>query len=100
MMIRLLELRPYIQVATRALFVDSRSLTGDQVMSAIRMNFMTGRARDLVLHVTALQASDVRGLVEVATEADLVGGDGSEVSRIPDIRRGSRFYMFLSGTVA
>lgn len=88
-MIRLLELRPHIQVATRALLVDRGSLADHQVMSPIRMNLMTGRAGNLVLHVTALQASDVRRLVQVASEADLVGGTCSEFAGIADIRRGS-----------
>ncbi len=96
MVIRLLELRPYIQVATRALFVDGGSLADHQIMSPIRMNFMTGRARNLVLHVTALEASHVRRLVQVTSEADLVGCNRSKFARIADIRGGSRFYMFLA----
>jgi len=98
--IRLLELRPDIQVATRALLVDGGSLADHQIMSPIRVNLMTGRARDLVLHVTALKASDVRRLVQMTTEADLVGGNRGQLARIADIRRGSRFYMLLPRTVA
>ena len=68
-------------------------------MSPIGMNFMTGRAGNLVLHVTALEASDVRRLVQVATEADLVGGDRGQLTRIFYVRGRSRFRMFLPRTV-
>ena len=100
MVIRLLELRPYIQVATGALFVDGGSLADHQIMSPIRMNLMTGRARNLVLHVAALEAPHVRRLVQVTIEADLVGGNRGKFARIADIRGGSRLYMFLARPVA
>jgi hypothetical protein len=99
MVIRLLELRPYIQVTTRTLLVDGGSLADHQIMSPVRMYLMTGCAGNLVLHVTALEAADVRRLVQVATEAYLVGGNRGQLARILDIRGRSRFRMFLPRTV-
>ena len=76
MVIRPLKLRPDIQVTAGALVVDSGGLADHQVMAAIRVNLMAGRAGNLVLHVTALETPYLRRLVQVATEADLVGGGG------------------------
>ena len=99
MVIRLLELRPYIQVATRALLVDGGSLADHQIMPPVRMYLVTGCAGNLVLHVATLEASHVRRLVQVATEADLVCGDRGQLTGILDIRGRSRFRMFLPRTV-
>ena len=68
-------------------------------MSPIGMNFVTGRAGNLVFHMTALEASHVRRLVQVTTEADLVCGDRGQLTGILDIRGRGRFRMFLPRTV-
>jgi hypothetical protein len=100
MVIRPLKLRPDVEVTARALVVDGGGLADHQVMAAIRVNLMTGRAGNLVLHVTALETPYLRRLVQVATEADLVGCGGRQFAGIADIRRRSRFCVFLPGTVA
>ena len=42
------------------------------------MDFVAGCARDLVLGVATLQSSDVRRLVQVTAEANLVGCGGDK----------------------
>lgn len=85
MVIGLLELRQDIQMAVGALFIDSGSLANDQVMSPVCMDLVTGCAGNLVLHVTALEAAHVRRLVQMATEADLIGRGSGELAGIADV---------------
>ena len=98
--IGLLELRPYIQVATRALLINGGSLADYQVVASIRMNLMTGCAGHLVLHMTALEAAHVRGLIQVTSEANLVCGGRGELTWIADILDRKRLCVFLRRTVA
>ena len=69
-------------------------------MSPIRMNLMTGRAGNLVLHVAAFEAPNLRRLVQMTGEADLIGGRSGELARITNIRRRCRRDVFLPRTMA
>ena len=100
MMIGLLKLRPDIDMAARALFVDCGRLAEHEPVGPIRVHFVAGRAGDLILRVTALQAPDVGRLIQVAGETDLVGGRRREFRRIANGRGRRRFGMLLRGAMA
>ena len=96
-MIRPLELRPFIRVAPRALriYLHRRSrhhLTG--------MHLVARSTRDLVLGVAALQPPHVRRLIQVAVQADFVDRRRRQLRRIANQRRVRRFGVLLSRPVA
>lgn len=98
--IRALELRPNIEVATGTLLIDGRGFAIHQSIWPIGVNLMTGRAGHLVLHVTAFEASHMRRLVQVTCETDLVGRRRCQLGRVLDCGCVGRFGMLLAGTVA
>src|SRR5271166_3991451 len=63
------------------------------------MHFVTGRACDLIVGVAAFQASGLRGLVQMAGEANLVGRRRVKLPRIADVVGRGPFGMHLSGAV-
>ena len=64
------------------------------------MNFVAGGAGDLILGVAAFEAADVRRLIQMAGETDLVGCRGGELRRIADVGGRGRFGMLLRRPVA
>ena len=54
------------------------------------MNLVARRAGDLVLRVAALQAADVRRLIQMAGETDLVGRRGGQLRGIADVGGATR----------
>jgi hypothetical protein len=71
-------------MATGTLRVDGGSLTDNQIMSTVGVHLMATGAGNLVFHVTALEAADLGVLIQVTSEADLVGGGSGELSGIPN----------------
>lgn len=84
MVIRALKLCPDIQVAGRALIVDGGSLAGHQAMRPTSMNFMTGSAGNLILHVAALEAANVRRLIQVTVKTNAIGRCWRKLRRVAD----------------
>ena len=73
MMVGLLELCPDILVASGALAVDLARLANHQAIRAVRVNLVAGDTGNRAVGMAALQPSDMRRLVQVAGETDLVG---------------------------
>jgi hypothetical protein len=86
-MVGLLELRPYVQVATGALRIDRGVAVWYQTQGPIRVNFVATHARDLILGMTVLQSAHLRRRVEMAIHANLVGRSHGQLRRLADIRR-------------
>jgi hypothetical protein len=84
-MVRPLELRPDAYMAAPAQFVDRQRCVRDNPGGAVRVDFVTGCARDLVLEVAAKESTRVSRLIEVAGEAKPVGFYGAELRRIADV---------------
>src|ERR1700689_4168767 len=61
---------------------------------------MTGRTGNLILRMAALQAADVRRLIQMTTETDLVGRRGCELRRIADVGGVARSDVLLGRAVA
>jgi len=95
MMRGFLELHPDVCVTTRALLVDRGRLSCHHSSRAVGMNLVAGRARDLILGVARLQPPDMRRLIEMAREADLVGGGRGKLRRIANISCRNRFGVLL-----
>jgi len=70
-LVRPLEARPDRGMALRALGVDSRHLARPQLFGRF-VHRMAGNATHLIARVRALNAPDVRGLIEMAREASAV----------------------------
>jgi len=64
------------------------------------MNLVAGSAGDRVFGVAALQAPNVRWLIQVAREADAIDGCGGELRRVADLGGIRRVDVFLAGAVA
>ena len=60
---------------------------------------MAGHTTHLVFHMTALNAPDVRRLIQVAGEADAVRFPRLEFRGVPDIGGGNRFRVFAARPV-
>src|SRR5206468_6548394 len=76
-----------------------RGLARHQPQRTVGVNFMTRRTRHLIFGMAALQTARMRGLAEVANQAEFVGCGGAELFWIPNILGGSRFRVFLTGAV-
>jgi hypothetical protein len=100
MVIRLLELRPDIQMATGALGVDGRVAMGHESHRTVGMNLVTCGASHLVLGMAVLQTPHLRGGVEMAAHANLVGRGRGHFRGLADVRRRCRFGVFLRRAVA
>ena len=88
--VRPLKLSPDVDMATRALLIQRGWLALDQSVGPVGVNFMAGRAGDLILGMTALQPAHVCGLIQVTAEADLVGCRGTKLAGIANVLGGSR----------
>lgn len=99
-MVGLLELRPYVQVAACALSINRGVAVRHEAHWPVRVNFVAGHTGNLILAVAVLQSPDLSGRVEMAAHADLVGRRHCQLRRIADVRSGRRFRMFLSRPVA
>ena len=97
---RLLELRRDRQMAAFALLVDRFRFAHHQLFRRRRVNLVAGGAGHLILGVAALQAADVRRLVQVTGEANSIDSSGGELSWIPNIGGVRRSGVFRSRTVA
>lgn len=64
------------------------------------MYLMASGTRDLPLRVAALQAARVSGLVQVASEAELIGLAGSKFGRVPDVPGSGRLSVRACGPMA
>ncbi len=100
MMKRLLELRRDAQVTGLALLIDRFFLAHHQFFMASAVNAVAGGAGNQILGVTALQPSDMRRLIQVASQANPIGGSGSQLPWIPDIGGRCRLCVFRPWTVA
>src|ERR1700722_6228319 len=60
---------------------------------------MAGRASHLVFRVTALETANLRGLIQVAGEANAIDARRPQLPRIPYVGRRRRFSVFRSGPV-
>src|ERR1051325_9964041 len=99
-MIGLLELCPDVLMTPCALSVDLRRLSYNEPIRTIRVNLVARDARYGTVSVTALQASDVRGLIEMALETGLVGGRRGQLGGIMDQRGVTRSGMQRAHPVA
>ena len=95
-----LETGPDIGVARGALRVDFRRLARHQAVRSVLVNRVAGRATHLVLGMTAINTSDVGGLILMAGEADAVGFGGLQFGGLFDIGGGHRFGMLAARSVA
>jgi hypothetical protein len=95
-----LKLRPDIDVTARALLVDRRSFASHQAEGPIGMNLVTCGAGHLVLDMAALQAANVRRLVEMARETAAVHFRGGEFGGIADVGGAGAFRVLAARTVA
>ncbi len=64
------------------------------------MHLVAGGTRDLVSGMAAFQPSDVRGLVQMARQADFVRRGSSKFAGVPNVVRRWAFGVCLSGPVA
>jgi hypothetical protein len=71
-------------MALRALGVDGRHLPRPQFFGRF-VHRMAGNATHLIARMRALNAANVRGLIEVAGETNAVGLCRGELRRIPDV---------------
>ena len=78
-LVRPLEARPDCGMALRALGVDGRHLPRPQFFGRF-VHRMAGNATHLIARVRALNAANVRGLIEVAGETNAVGLSPGRVS--------------------
>jgi len=95
-----LELRPGGGVAACALLIDGRGLTSDEPVGTVAMDGMTRRAGYVVLGMAALQPADLRGLIEVALQADPTGGGGRQIDRVEDVLLVRGLGVFAAGAMA
>jgi hypothetical protein len=86
-MIGLLELSENVLMAARTLFVDLHRLARHQPIRTVGMNLMAGDTGDRIVAVTALKASHVGRLIEMAFETGLIGSRGSQLGRVSDQSR-------------
>jgi len=96
----LLELCPDVLMTPCALSVDLRRLSYYEPIRTIRVNLVARDARYGTVSVAALQASDVRGLIEMALETGLVGGRRGQLGGIMDQRGVTRSGMQRAHPVA
>jgi hypothetical protein len=99
-MVRPLELRPNIYVTARTQLVYRRSFARYQAKGPIGMNLMTRGAGHLILDMAALQAANLRRLVEVAREAAPVHFRRRKLGGVADVGGTGAFRVFAAGTVA
>ena len=95
-----LKLRPNIDVTARALLVDRRSFASYQAERSIGMDLVTRGAGHLILDMAALQAANVRRLVEVARKTGAVHFGGRELGGIADVGGAGAFGVLAARTVA
>lgn len=95
-----LELCPDIDVTARALLVDRRSFASHQAERSIGMDFVTRGAGYLILDMAALQAANVRRLVEMACETASVDFRWRELGGIANVGGAGAFRMLAARTVA
>jgi len=95
-----LELCPDIDVTARALLVDRRSLASYQAERPVGMDFVTCGAGHLILDMAALQAANVRRLVEMACETASVDFRWRELGRIANVGGAGAFRVLAARTVA
>ena len=100
MLIRLLEARPNIGVARRALLIDLDGFARDQAVRAVLVNRMARGATHLILRMTAVEPSDMSALILMTGEAQAIGLGRLQFRWLPDVGRSRRFRMLASGTVA
>ena len=82
-----LELRPRAGMARRALLINGGGLPGHQAERALGVDLVAGGAGDLILCVTALNSSRVRGLVQMALQASAVRRGRCQFRRVLDLCR-------------
>ena len=99
-LVRTLETRPDIGMAAGALCIDLGGLTRQQAFRTVLVDEVTSRTTHLVLGMTVVDAADVRGLVEMAGEADAVHLGRPELCRITDVGRIHRLGVFTARSVA
>ena len=99
-LVRPLEAGPHVRVAPGAQLVDVRLFARHQPVGPVLVDGVAGDAAHLVPGMTAVDASHVRGLIQMAGEADLVRFGGLELARIADIGRAGRIRVLASRTVA
>jgi len=61
---------------------------------------VAGGASDLILRVAALDASDVRGLIEMALQAVAISRGGGQAGRVDDVRFIGAFGVLAAGAMA
>ncbi len=94
---RQLELRPDIKVTARAQLIDRSRLACNQTIGCWAVDFVARRAGDTVLSVAALQAANLRRLIQVADKTQLVGSRcGQFPQRVANVFRGGGLRMLLS----
>src|SRR3954447_806680 len=95
-----LETRPHIDVALGALRVDFGWLAGDETVRAILVDRVARGAAHLITGMTAIDAADVRRLIQMAGETAFVGGGGLELRRLDNIGGAHGFGVLAARTVA
>ena len=95
-----LETGPDVGVALGALRVDVGRFARHQAVRSVLVNRVARGATHLVFGMTAINASDMGGLVQMAGEAELVGFGGLEFGRVADVGGGHRFGVFAAGSMA
>ena len=96
---RPLEIRPYIGMARSALRVDFGRFSRHQPVRPVLMNGMATDTAHLVSDMTAIDASHVRGLIQVTAEADAIGFGWLELGRIAYVGRRHGLGMLASRSV-
>jgi hypothetical protein len=98
--IRPLEACPDVCMAPGALRVDFRRLARYQAVRSILVDGVAGRATHLIFGMTAIDASDMSGLILMAGEADAIGFGGLQFGGLFDIGCGQRFGVLAARPVA
>ena len=100
MLVGSLEAGPHIRMALGALRIHIGRLARYQAVRSILVNRVTGGATHLVFGMTTINPSHVGGLIEMAGEAELVGGRGLQLGRLHDVRRAHGFGMLAARAMA
>lgn len=95
-----LEAGPDGLMAIRALRIDGGVCARDQTVWSVFVDGVAGNAAHLVLDVAAVDAAYVRGRVQVAREADLIGFGGAQLAGVANIRGVHALGVLAPGAVA
>ena len=100
MFVRPLKAGPDIGVTLGALLVHFRRFARHQTVGSVLVDGMARRAAHLIFGMTALNASYVRGLIQMTGETELVRGGGLQFGRLDNVAGAHGFRVLASGPMA